>query len=502
MLLLLLFLRVGGAWGLLQGRDAALVVLSRTTQMALVGKAPTTELEALVTEVADSRERKFARMLVSTCERRLGEIDGVLQQYYEDEELLWWRSLEKKVVFNASKKRSAKRATLTALRIGVAQLYFCDGVPARAAIHATVEAAKRGGGNAKVVNGVLRSVQRGAVPVASPEKNASPWILDMSALKEKETKRYLEIAALGPAPLDLSFKSVDDREKFLLRSNEEAQSSWRLLPCGSLRSMTSSGAFPEGDSFWAQDAAATAAASCLIVGSKKGGMVLDTCAAPGGKTAQLAASNHFGNIVAADVAPKRAKSLRANLARLGLDKQITVKREDSAANVSSSSREEEQLFDAVLVDAPCSCSGTARRRPEVLRKTSFGQLLDVQAALLDAGLAKLKPGGCLVYSTCSFLKPETQDQTEALLRRKPHDVERWPLDAPPTGFHPDALTDKGDIMLLPWHLLLPDDYLTGTSQEDKGKTALSDQHRYCDAHYIARFRKKQQPRIEETPVVP
>ena len=292
----------------------------------------------------------------------------------------------------------------------------------------------------QVVNGVLRAVQRD-LPLnqtSSVLENASPFVVQESSLDANETLRYLEIAALGTPPLDLSFATNESRSEFLKNS------SWQLLPCGSVRG---TGPFPSHARCWAQDAAATVAATVV-----KGDTVLDACAAPGGKTMQLISAGHL--VTAVDVSESRIKTLKENLDRLNFDADVRC---------GGLTMEDDGVFyDAVLVDAPCTCTGTARRRPEVLRKTAFGDLLSTQRLLLDAALTKLRPGGCLVYSTCSILQKENSMQIDRLLQRP--DVELWPLD-PPTGFDTSCLRN-GTLQILPWHL-----------------------ESYCDAHYVARLRK-------------
>eukprot|EP00634_Sargassococcus_sp_CCMP2135_P011554 CAMPEP_0198654080 /NCGR_PEP_ID=MMETSP1467-20131203/7470_1 /TAXON_ID=1462469 /ORGANISM="unid. sp., Strain CCMP2135" /LENGTH=154 /DNA_ID=CAMNT_0044390057 /DNA_START=63 /DNA_END=524 /DNA_ORIENTATION=+ len=152
--------------------------------------------------------------------------------------------------------------------------------------------------------------------------NASPWLLEQSGLSSEDTKRYVDVAVVGAPPLDLSFASPEARETFS-RSHEE-RDLWASLPNGSVRFVGTKGTgavevFSRGqhfdESFWAQDAAATVAASCVLstTTSKQGVTVLDACAAPGGKTAQLAARGV--KVVAADVSEARLEILRSNLER-------------------------------------------------------------------------------------------------------------------------------------------------------------------------------------------
>ena len=197
--------------------------------------------------------------------------------------------------------------------------------------------------------------------------------------------------------------------------------------------------FESGD-WWVQDAAA--ALPARLLGDVHGKTVADLCAAPGGKTAQLA---HAGaNVTAVDRSGARLARLRQNLIRLKLD--ATIAEADAALWQGGP-------FDAVLVDAPCSSTGTIRRHPDIpwlKSETDLAKLGALQTRLLDHAATLVKPGGTLVYCTCSLEREEGEDQVAALLARNPG-LRRDPIRAEEVGGNAEFLTAEGDLRTLPCH---------------------------------------------------
>ena len=196
--------------------------------------------------------------------------------------------------------------------------------------------------------------------------------------------------------------------------------------------------FEDGD-WWVQDAAA--AVPGRLLGVKSGETVLDMCAAPGGKTLQLAAAG--GQVVALDRSAPRLKRLTQNLERTGLTAEVVA--------VPAEDWDDARTFDAVLLDAPCTATGTFRRNPEVLRATrpaDVAKLADVQHRLLDAAAERVGPGGRLVYCTCSLEREEGETQIIAFLRRNPA-FRTVPADPAAVGAPAEALTPEGWLRILP-----------------------------------------------------
>jgi 16S rRNA (cytosine967-C5)-methyltransferase len=216
-----------------------------------------------------------------------------------------------------------------------------------------------------------------------------------------------------------------------------------VLPTGSLR-LTAFGqistlpGYAEGG-WWVQDAAA--ALPARLLGARPGERVLDLCAAPGGKTLQLAAAG--AEVTALDVSPTRMARVTANLARTGLAARTVV--------ADALEWEPEERFDAILLDAPCSATGTIRRHPDlpfVKDGSEISGLVALQARLLDRALGWLKPGGRLVFATCSLLPEEGEGQLAAAVARHPGlAVERVEL----AGVEPGWWTDAGGLRLRPDH---------------------------------------------------
>jgi 16S rRNA (cytosine967-C5)-methyltransferase len=208
--------------------------------------------------------------------------------------------------------------------------------------------------------------------------------------------------------------------------------------------------FAEGQ-WWVQDAAA--ALPVRLFGDVTDKAIADLCAAPGGKTAQLV---HAGaKVTAIDRSPNRVARLRDNFVRLGLEAQMVV--------ADATEWPTEQTFDGVLVDAPCASTGTIRRHPDVAwlrQELDIGALMALQKRLLQKAVALLKPGGTLVYCTCS-LEPEEGEQAIAALLAGESGMRRAAVDAGEVAGLAEILTPEGDLRTLPCHLPHDDPRLGG-----------------------------------------
>lgn len=326
---------------------------------------------------------------------------------------------------------------MNALRLAIWEI-FEEGTPSHAAVDAAVTLAA--GPKAGLVNGVLRNVlRRGADWAALPVPQVPKWLRKrLVAAWGKEAAAAMEqVFAMRP-PLDLTPRE----EGWAERLGAE------VLPGGSLRlapgaQVSALPGYAEG-AWWVQDTGA--ALPARVLAAKPGERVLDLCAAPGGKTMQLAAAG--AEVTALDVSETRLVRLRENLARTGLSAQIVV--------ADALTWEPDAPYDAILLDAPCSATGTLRRHPDLAYArdgSGIADLTTLQARLLDRAAGWLKPGGRLVYATCSLLPEEGEEIVAAALARTGLELltpeadgidPRWRTE---TGLRlrPDHWAEKGGI---------------------------------------------------------
>jgi 16S rRNA (cytosine967-C5)-methyltransferase len=346
------------------------------------------------------------------------------------------------------------RALHHVLVVGAAQMLYLD-VPDHSAVDLAVEQANQDPRNrrfAKLVNALLRRIGREkqelleqiAVVPAMPS-----WFL---ARLEEDYGRELALAIsetqLEPAAIDLTVKS--DAEGWAKRLNGT------VLPTGSVRLSAFEGAIPGLDGFsdgewWVQDAAAGIPAR--LFGSLKGKRVVDLCAAPGGKTAQLILAG--GEVTALDQSANRLKRLSSNLARLGMTAETVV--------ADMAKFEADELFDAALLDAPCSSTGTTRRHPDVLwtkGPEDIAKLAALQEKLLRHAFNMVKPGGLVVFSNCSLDFAEGETLVARVLSDTPG-VERVPIDAGSWPGLEAAINSAGEFRTTPVMLALGDGFASG-----------------------------------------
>lgn len=372
----------------------------------------------------EGRDRAFARALATGALRRLGSIDTVLARF-----------LQRPLPETAFLARAL-------LRVGAAQILVLN-TPAHAAVGETVEAAnaaREARGFAKLINAVLRKVasEGPAIMAALPPGADLPaWLFTRwRAAYGAEADRIA--AVIGEeAPLDLSVKK--DAERWASELGGE------LTPTGSVRLPAARGAgietlpgFSEG-AWWVQDAAAALPAKLL--GDVGGLRVLDLCAAPGGKTLQLAAAG--ARVTAVDKSRARLARLRENLSRTKLDAEVV--------SADALAFQSDAPFDAILLDAPCTSTGTLRRHPDVAwlrRPNDVRALADLQGKLLAAAGRLLKPGGTLVYAVCSLELEEGPGVVADALRRG---WRRRPLTEQAFAGAAGLITREGDLRTLPSH---------------------------------------------------
>jgi 16S rRNA (cytosine967-C5)-methyltransferase len=385
------------------------------------------------------RDRAFARLMVTTTLRRLGQIDAVVER------------------FVATPPRSMSIRNL--LRLGAAQLLFLD-TPAHAAVAETVAlCAHRQRSVTGFANAVLRRLARDGKAVVESQDairlNTLDWLWQswQKAYGEART-RAIAAAHLADPPLDLTVKQDVDRWAQRLEAKKLFDHSLRRQVGGAVGGLPG---YDEG-AWWVQDAAA--ALPVRLFGDVAGRQAVDLCAAPGGKTAQLCVKG--AQVASVELSPRRADRLRQNLARLKLDAEVVV--------ADALEWRPPEAPAAVLLDAPCTATGTIRRHPDIAwHKTAddVAKMAQLQGRLLAAAIEMVEPGGLVVYASCSLQPEEGPDVIAQALASVP--ALRVPVrPAELDGLAVDITAD-GDIRTLPCHLA-----------EQGG----------IDGFYIARLRKR------------
>ena len=375
------------------------------------------------------RDRALMRRLVATILRRLGTLGHVLS-----------RLLDRGIPTDAPRAQSA-------LLIGAAQILWMD-VPDHAAVDLSVrlvQSDRRAAKYAGLVNAVLRRCAREGAPLIEEVKaqtlDVAPWLLTRWIAHYGETTAREIATAIGHEPsLDITVKS--DIEQWATRLHGE------LLPTGSVRtllqgSVTMLPGFNDGQ-WWVQDAAASLPAR--LFGDVTDKRIADFCAAPGGKTAQLAQAG--ADVTAIDRSSNRMARLRDNLARLSLEAETVVTDAAEWKDGTASS------FDGILIDAPCTSTGTIRRHPDIgwlRQEADIAPLVALQKRLLQRAVTLLKSGGTLVYCTCS-LEPEEGEQAIAAFLAADPSVRRAPIGPSEVAGLAEIITADGDLRTLPCHL--------------------------------------------------
>jgi 16S rRNA (cytosine967-C5)-methyltransferase len=395
----------------------------------------------------EPRDRTLTRAIVTTALRRRGEIDAALQ-----------RCLDRPLP-------PAAAALKAILQVGAAQILYL-GIPDHAAVSLAVEqaAADRSARNARgLVNSVLRRLARERDEILAQLDpallNTPDWLFSRwTSAYGEGTARAIAGAHLSQPGLDLSVKA--EPELWAERLGGIA------LPTGTVRldGMPRVSALPfyaEG-AWWVQDAAA--ALPARLLGDLAGQEVADLCAAPGGKTAQLAAAG--ARVTAVDQSESRLKRLAANLRRLRVAAEL------QPADILA--WEPGRRFDAVLLDAPCSATGTIRRHPDVAwlkRPEDIASLAALQTKMLDRAAALVAPGARLVLCTCS-LEPEEGEAHVAPFLARHQDFSLDPVAAAEIGGFGELIGPAGTLRTLPSHAFGSDPSLRG-----------------MDGFFAARFRR-------------
>lgn len=364
-------------------------------------------------------ERARAQRLATTTLRHIGQADAVLKPLL---------------------RRAPPPDLRALLRLATVEI-LQDGAAPHGVVNAAVALARAGGRRTEGFTGLVNAVLRRVAEFGQENWEALPppalpdWLRGrlMSAYGKKAVQA-MEAAHLRGAPIDLTLKDGDPLEwADRLGARALRTGSLRLTGRGQVSDLAG---FDDG-AWWVQDAAAALAVKLLA--PQDGERVLDLCAAPGGKTLQIAASG--AQVTALDISSARMERVRSNLTRCGLKAETVV--------ADALNWEPEAAFDAILLDAPCSATGTIRRHPDlphVKDPAGLKSLVALQADLLDRALGWLAPGGRLVFCTCSLLPDEGEAQIRAALSRHP-DVTVLPAELP--GVDPAWHSAEGGLRLRP-----------------------------------------------------
>jgi len=375
-----------------------------------------------------SKDRRFVRYLVTTVIRRLGQLDKIINHCTK------------------TKLGNTQMSVRYVLRLGIAQLLYSD-VPAHAAVNTSVnllvnKVPKKLHYLKNTVNAILRNVDRERDVLlkkfGNTRLNFPMWLLKSWDMRYGQpiVKEILDMLLLE-APLDISLKPELNKEEWAEKLKG------KVVPFGGLR-VEKAGKIAEIEGYsegawWIQDLAARIPAELL--GANKGDVVLDLCAAPGGKAAQTAAKGAI--VVAVDLSNSRLLRLKENMTRLKLDIDV-IKSDILKYNPN-------QKFDYILLDAPCSSTGTVRRHPEILHmrgEQEVREAIEIQTNMLDHAAGLLNKGGILVYSVCSMEQGEGPDQINALLKRD-GTLKRKRIAIDEMSNLEQAILDTGDVQTLP-----------------------------------------------------
>lgn len=384
-------------------------------QQVLKG-APFTPFDAK--EIADARDRAFTNRLVTTALRRWGHLNHIIEN----------------ALTRGLPKRSGSFEAV--LRLALTELLFLEKGADHSAIFLAVEAVRRDRKAqhlSKLMNGVLRQAQRDAekwraLPDAAlfPADRLAGWQTAFGDVTEN-----FAAALLAGAPLDLTFKTEDPALVEALGGAPLIGDTVRVA--NPLASVDALPGYSDGR-WWVQDAAA--AIPARLMNCATGAQVLDMCAAPGGKTAQM--TNMGFAVTALDQDENRLQRLSTNIKRLGYSAELVA---GDAMHYRG-----DTPFDGVLLDAPCTATGTFRRHPEVIwhrTQKDIAARVELQRAMLTNAAASLKPGGMLIYCVCSLETTEGEDQARWIADHlemlqhdpiMPSEVDGLPAAVTPAGF--------------------------------------------------------------------
>lgn len=384
----------------------------------------------------DTRDRAFVRMLATTVLRRLGQIDDIIGNY----------------VKNAIPKQAIGVEEI--LRIGVAQIIFLN-TPAHASVDTSVRLAEAlGFARYKgLINAVLRKISKEGQAIVQKQDearlNTPEWLWQSwQNFYGKDICRKIAQANLEEPNLDITVKNKDEYWAEKLGGEVILNHTVRLKSSGIITELEG---FDSGD-WWIQDAAASL--PVRLLGNINGLRIADLCAAPGGKTAQLITAGAI--VTAIDRSKSRVGRLQDNLKRLNLSCGII---NDDAQKWFEATQKQIGLFDAVLLDAPCSSTGTIKKNPDItILKTAkdITKINEQQKRLLETAFAMVKKGGTVIYSVCSLEKEEGENCVEEVLKNHPEislkPIKSGEFETINKFGEEHLITKEGYIRTLPFYL--------------------------------------------------
>ncbi|MGY8985106.1 MAG: RsmB/NOP family class I SAM-dependent RNA methyltransferase [Sphingomonadales bacterium] len=380
----------------------------------------------------ETNDKALAKQLLMTTLRRYNQLDSVINPMLD-------------------KPLGPKGLPVTLwMMLGAAQILFMN-VENYAAVNTTVEMVSRDRKSSvrakkNLVNAILRNITREFDTIKfniqeKPKEALAPWLRERWE-KQFDEKILLDIISevIKEPKLDLSFQSLKALEDFALKFNGTVLKplTLRLTPQGPIEKMRG---FKSG-LWWVQDIAASIPVH--LMGDVRGKSVLDLCAAPGGKTLQLLSKG--ASVISVDKSITRVKILRNNLKRLGKESTVIV---EDALNYKP-----KELFDTILLDAPCSATGTLRKHPDLMllkNGESIKSLFSIQEKLLKHAFNLLKSNGTIIYCVCSLEQEEGIDQISNFLEKTPT-AKRVKILKDELGILNESLTPLGDVFILPTHI--------------------------------------------------
>ncbi|WP_089967611.1 16S rRNA (cytosine(967)-C(5))-methyltransferase RsmB [Lihuaxuella thermophila] len=436
----------------LSARECALDILIKIEQNQSYSNLALNRF--LVASGLNERDKRLVTELVYGCIQRLNTLDWILNH------------LVKKGI------DSLEPWVRQVLRMGIYQLTYLDKIPERAAVHESVQISKKRGhkGIAGLVNGVLRSYLRRKEELAPPARPQTlqekaiayshpEWLIKrMEQAYGEETTRLALLANHVPPKVSIRVNTLKiNRDDFVGKWNEEQEGEAVPSSVSPEGVIIKRGGNPAYSRLYEEGYCTIQDESSMLVGRvlapRPGMRVLDACAAPGGKTTHLAEQmNNEGLILACDIHPHKMELIRENAGRLGI---TIVEPQLADARELPGRLPPEAGFDAILLDAPCSGLGVIHRKPDIKwskEARDIDALVQVQKELLDAAASMLKPGGTLVYSTCTWEPRENQEQLAAFLSRHPGFKPDFRLaEVLPEQVRGSAVLGEGWVQILPHH---------------------------------------------------